>query len=395
MTKDRILIITSTFPRWSGDSTPQFVQHLAKTLSDGQYHIDVLAPHSKGAASREKTSWGRIYRFRYFIPTSLQNIAYDGGGAGKVQKNPLYMLKLLCFIISLFLHTLWLALVRKSDVINAHWVIPQGFIAVVAAKLTRKKVIITVHGSDVFTLNQRPFRWAKRLAFKHSDEVCVNSQATKKQCQGIYNRDYQVIPMGIHLESFPAKKAKSKKHNKKLNILYVGRFSKIKGVDTLLDAARQLKSRQTAFHITLVGDGELDESYRQYVKDHGLQKFITFAGWVDYEKLHKYYDAADVFVGPSLSEAQGLVFVEALATGTPVVATRVGGIPDVVVDGKNGYLIEPGDSSGLKDVLSDLIDHPSRLEVMRKEARLGVLEKFDWPVVASQYSKVLTEVLSS
>ena len=396
MSTKKILITASTYPRWPSDSTPDFVQQYARHLADESWKVTVLAPHAKGAKTHETDGKLRVRRYRYFFPADAQNITYNGGGVDKIQKSPLYAVKLIGLLGSLFFQSLWLVVRKRIAVMNPHWIVPQGFVAVLVKFLTGRRVVLSVHGGDVFSLTGSVMTRVKRFVLKHSDAVCVNSNATRQACEAIYQREYNVIPMGIDMQHFtpqePARNLIKKFSLDSFTILFVGRMSEVKGCTYLLQALRQLADEGYQYTAILAGDGPLKPDFETYVKENNLQDRIVFPGWIDQHELNDYYSVADVLAGPSLSEAQGLVFVEALASGTPVVASRVGGIIDIVADGETGYLVAPKSSDELCQKLKLLIDDPDMLKQFSQKARASVEQRFSWTEIAKQYSEVIKEV---
>jgi glycosyltransferase involved in cell wall biosynthesis len=343
----RLLILTSNFPRWAGDATTPFVRHFADHLAGRGDDVLVVAPHFAGARGREQLAPRlRVRRFRYFLPAGQEDIAYGGNAVARVKATPLYALKLLCFVVSALLT----AVVHRGRVLNAHWLIPQGVVAVVAKLLTRRPVVITVHGGDVFSLNGALLRRVKRFALRRADAVVVNSSATRDACLSLFpGRAYDVIPMGIDTDRFrpgPRSAELVERHGLgDFTVLFVGRLTEDKGVAYLLEALARFRRTGARFRALIVGGGDQEEELRAYVAEQGLGDEVVFTGWVASEDLVAYYNTADVFVGPSIvgrhgwQEALGLVFIEAMATGTPVITTDTGGIGDVVQDGVTGCAI--------------------------------------------------------
>ena len=391
--KLRILLITSTYPRWAGDSTPGFVEGFARTLTSENIAVTVIAPHSKGAAIHERQGDIDVRRYRYFLPESEQTIAYDGGGVSKIKATPVYALKLLCLIASQFFVSLYEILSKKIDIINAHWLIPQGFIGVILKMLTGRKLVITVHGSDVLTLNGGLLRKVKRFTLKHADKVVVNSSATLAACQDLYpHRDYALIPMGVDMDRFaPAPKSKRliKKHKLRgLTILFVGRLTKEKGLDKLVDAIGLLKNEKN-YTLLVVGEGPEKATIQQQAVRLGLKSRVVFAGWVPQDKLTEYYTTADIMVGPSLHEALGLVFIEAAACGLPVLATNTGGVKDVVKHDVTGLLIDQPEPELIAQELRPILTKPAALKRLSKNSRAHVVKNYSWQHVGELYAKLL------
>lgn len=398
MNKTKLLISASTYPRWSGDSTPGFVKQFAEELVEVGDSVYVLAPHSKDAKTSESEQGVAVHRYRYFLPASGETVAYEGGAVNKIQKTPIYALKVLLLVAALFFSSLWKVFMKRIDVLNPHWAIPQGFVAVVVKFITGKKVVLTVHGGDIFNLNGKIMTKIKRFVLKHSDMVCPNSNATMEACREIYDREYTIIPMGIYMDRFveklPSKSIQDRHNLNSFTILFVGRLAEVKGVEYLLDAVRKLKQEKQEFKLLIVGDGPLKQSFESYVEQHQLSEFVELVGWVPSDQLNDYYSVADVFVGPSLSEPQGLVFCEALATGTPVIATNVGGLPDIVQEGKTGYLISPKSSDAIKSKLLYLITHRDELKKMSNRARASVYDRFSWQSTTSRYREIFSSLIN-
>lgn len=396
-TKPNALILTSTYPRWKDDSTPAFVQDFTGHIASSLGSIHVLAPHFEGAARRETRGNIYIHRYRYFLPTRLQDIAYNGGGISKIKATPIYVLKLGGLLLSQFFSAMYLIFVKRIDVINAHWLIPQGFLGAILKFLTGRKLVITVHGSDVFALNGRLFKSCKRFALKHADVVVVNSSATLEACQELYgDREYLVIPMGIDTGKFartqPSKDIIKKYKLSDFTILFVGRLSKEKGIAHLVKAAGKLKKQGKKFTLLIVGDGPERTNIEAVISEQNLKDDVVFAGWIENTHLVGFYNSVDILVGPSLHEALGLVFIEAAACGLPVIATNTGGIKDIVIDNETGYLVKEPSADLLTEKLAFLMENPSVLERFSKNSRKYVLEKFSWQRTDREYSRLFQEI---
>lgn len=397
LTDTRLLILTSTYPRWSHDTTPGFVADFARGVAPSFKTVHVLAPHYPAAARHETTDNLRVTRYRYFWPASRQTIAYNGGAVSKIKKTPLYALQLLCFMASLFFYTLFITLTKRVTIINAHWLVPQGFVGVLVKFLTGRKLVITIHGSDVLSLNGGIMRKIKRFTLRHADVVCVNSSVTKAACVSLYQRDYTLIPMGIDVERFAGAVA-STKLKKQYNlhdftILFVGRLSREKGVVYLLQALKTLQASGKTFKALIVGSGPLETELQQYVTNNKLTKSVVMTGWVDNSELPVYYKTADVMVGPSLYEAQGLVFLEALAAGLPVITTTAGGTKDFIKNKVNGFLVEPQSPDQIVDKLTTVYNDRTLLQKLAQAAPGAVREKYSWKAVTARYIHVFKDLL--
>lgn len=392
--KSNLLITASTFPRWPGDSVPPFVQDFAQHVSHNFKRITVVVPHYMGSKTREKIG-SNIYvrRFWYFWPARQENIVYNGGGISKIKKTPLYALKLIMFCTSLLcsMHSQYVKL-GGSRIINAHWLVPQGTLAVALGKLVGAKVIVTVHGGDVFALNGKFMRKIKRWTLKNADSVVVNSSATQRACLELFDdREYPIIPMGVDVRDFKPKANVARKPSAPLRILFVGRVVDDKGVIYLCRAVNKLNSQRLKVHLDIIGDGPGLDRLRHFVDKNNAQKFITIHGGKNLTQLPGFYRQADVFVGPSIQgksgwkEAFGVVFAEALACGTPVIATDVGGTRDIVKDGKNGFIVPQKDSEAIAEKLLLIYKDPQLALKLGRHGSKFIRDNFGWDSVTKLY----------
>ncbi|PSO43384.1 hypothetical protein BRC19_00780 [Candidatus Saccharibacteria bacterium QS_5_54_17] len=400
--KGKILILTSTFPRWENDNVTRFVFDFAKSLLP-DFCPTVLAPHDSGAQKNEQMEGVSIKRFRYWVTEKGQNIVYNGGALANFKKTPLYFLKVLCYTVVMFLRSVWITRREQIPIINPHWLIPQGFIAVAASYFTGAKIIITIHGGDIFSFHGKIMRSIKRWVLKKADEVVVNSSATLEAAKSIYGaREYRVIPMGLDYQHFN-KAADTETIRKRhgldgFTILFVGRLVKIKGVEYLLESLKLLWDENHHFKALIVGEGPKREKLHDYVVNNGMEDAVEFVGWVDSAEIPVYYQAADVFVGPSIisqegrPEALGLVFAEALASGTPVIATDTGGIKDIIKHKENGLLVSEKSAEEIKKALKVLDNDEQLRKTYAENGMRHVKKTFSWKSVGKQYSNLLQKL---
>ncbi len=387
-----LVVLASTYPRWANDRVPGFVQDFVNHISANFKHVQVIVPHYQGAARKEKHgSKVSITRFRYAYPYKFEDIAY-----GEFKKTRLYPIKASLYIASEFFTTFMVCIKSRPVVINAHWLIPQGFVAVLLKPILRTKVVISVHGADVFTLNSKAMRKVKRFVLKHADVVIVNSSATYKVCAGIYKRDYPIIPMGIDIDKFKLHSRKPK--NKIYEALFVGRLAEEKGIMYLGEAMNILHSQSEQAHLTIVGDGPLKAEVGKYITTHHLQGSITMTGWLQQQDLVPYYEQADVFVGPSIEhtngwrEAFGVVFAEASAMGLPIIATNTGGIKDIVKHEVNGLIVPQKNAQAIANAISRLRQDPDLAIKFGKQGRDYVSSNLSWDTVITRYVNLFKQL---
>lgn len=168
-----------------------------------------------------------------------------------------------------------------------------------------------------------------------------------------------------------------------LALLYVGRLGVEKGVGVLVEAAGLLRSRGIAFTLRLVGEGPLRARLERQARALGLGEVLSFAGPLPRRALGPVYAAADLTCVPSLSEGQGVVVLESLLAGTPVAGAAVGGIPEMIRDGVDGLLVEPGRAAAWAEAIGRVAGDRGVLSRMSGQGRARVLERYSWEAVGA------------
>src|SRR5439155_15667771 len=181
----------------------------------------------------------------------------------------------------------------------------------------------------------------------------------------------------------------------RLRVLTVGRLLALKGFALALEAVALRRAAGSPVHLTLVGDGPERERLERLASDLGIDGDVTFAGAVPSDRIHAYYAAADVFCLSSLAEGIPIVLMEAMATGLPVVATRVAGIPELVRDGESGLLVAPGRGDVLAEALRRLADSQELRGAMGSAARSQVATEFELRHSARRLQAIFLESLGN
>jgi glycosyltransferase involved in cell wall biosynthesis len=217
--------------------------------------------------------------------------------------------------------------------------------------------------------NNLPIRMRKDFIFFQIQAVdtiiCASRYVAKRYVEaGIDEKKICVIPCGINIERFskiPREKVKSR-----IRFSYVGHLGRHKGIHVLVDALALLKKKDR-IQINIIGDGELRDYLKRKVKAIGWDNSVRFWGKVDNQQIENVYRETDVLLVPSIwPEAFGIIIIEAMASGIPVIASRIGGIPEIIEDGKTGYLIEAGNAKELANKMSEFIAEPSKISLLGK-----------------------------
>ena len=398
----RLLVLTSTWPRWPGDATTTFVRDLTVRLATLGWDPTVLAPHDPGAARHELDGDVDVHRFRYLWPASAQTVCYGSGALANLRGRPIELAKVPALVAAEQAVTVRAVRRLRPAAVHAHWLVPQGFVAGLVPGRRRPPVVVTVHGGDVFALDVPGIRSAKRLALRRAAAVTVNSSATERAVLDLGADPDRVhrIPMGVDVDR-PADPARVQAIRAEHAVpagplcVLVGRVVAEKGVFDLVDAVAAAERQGRTITAVVVGEGRDREEAEQRARASGVGDKIAFVGWVDGTEVPSWLAAADVVVAPSRTsaggwvEAQGMAIVEAMAASRPVVATRTGGIADAITDDETGVLVDEGDVDGLAAAILGLHDDPDRAGRLAAAARRRAVQDYAAPVIARRMSSVL------
>lgn len=384
--KKKLLVTASTFPRWDGDTEPRFVLDLSKALLE-YFDVTVLVPACPGAKEQEILEGVKVIRYHYFPIHKLETLCYPGAIVPRIKEKKVRVL----LVPFLFLG-LWLKLLRilpKYDFVHAHWLIPQGIVQ----SFFKKPYIVTGHGGDVTSLNNRIVKKLKIKALKNATKVTVVSNALENEVKKIAPEvSVLVRSMGCNIKEFgPEYKITNyfNQKNKKV-ILFVGRLAEKKGVAYLIEAMKQVDGK-----LVIVGTGNLEDTLKSQAKSLGDK--VTFLGAKTHKELQTIYASADLFVAPSITakdgdkEGFGLVFLEAMASGLPVIGSNSGGIPSIVKNGWNGFLTEEKDTDDLANKINMLINNQELYATMKMNA-LETVKEYSYEKIGKEYANILNSI---
>lgn len=402
-----VLCLTSSFPRWEGDSTTPFILNLCSDLQGQGWEVHVLAPHAPGAADHEILGGVRVERFRYLWPASLETVCYQGGALINLRHRPWNYAKLPMLVMSELLAVERRLRSRTYDLLHCHWILPQGFVGAISARRWHVPSVLTVHGGDIFGLRGRLLTWFKSVALRRTDAITVNSSVTLDAVRQIAPGMATVrqIPMGA--TDAPPQQDKVAQLRRSLRrgsgplLAFVGRLVDEKGVEDLVLAARLLVNRRPDLTVLIVGEGQDRQRFEALASNSGLGDRIYFIGWVPADDVVNYLAAADVFVAPSRTsadgwkEAQGLAIVEAMLANVPVVATRSGGIVDSIHDGSTGLLVDERAPHQIAAAIERLTDDQLLAQRLRSAARARASARFTRASAATAFSDLYAEALGA
>lgn len=391
--KKKILVLSSTFPRWHNDHEPPFVFELSRRLTD-MYDVHVLAPHAARSENNETLADLSVHRFRY-APESLEILAYNGGIANNLKLQPLKYLLVLPFLIGEYFAASKLIRKHHIDLVHAHWLIPQGLIAVLLKKLAGHKIktLVTAHGSDIYSYNGSISRRIKKFILNNCENLTVVSNSMKIAviemgciCQ------VDVLPMGTDLNT---KFVPDEKKQEPKKLIFVGRLIAQKGVNFLLQSFPEVVEVHPDATLQIIGHGPELASLKKLANDLGIEKNISFMGGVPYDDIATYLQSSQVAVFPYCKNKQdgeegfGLVIIEALGCGCAVIATLQTAIMEIIKDKQTGLLMNEGDPAGISQAILKLLNEPVLRKSLADTGRAKVLKQFNWRQISQSYTTLI------
>jgi glycosyltransferase involved in cell wall biosynthesis len=393
----KLLVITTTFPRWKDDKITNFIYELAVELTKN-YEVHVLAPHSKNSKAYEVMDEIHVHRFHYFFD-KLENLSQGISILNAIKQKKINILLVPLFFIAGAFRIFLLMQKYHFNIVHNHWLIPFSPVTALCKGVFKYKLIITSHGSDVLGFSRGILGMLVQkmscFAIERCDYYTVVSSAIKRVAERRFNFDFgnklRIISMGIPYKQLSKVKPDSERNF--FTIVFIGRLTELKGVKYLLEAIKILKNQGAVFGCKIIGDGPERISLENLAEQLNISNQINFIGFVQHKDISEYLNNAGVFVGPSITtedgykEGFGLVFVEAMAAGLPVIASRSGGITDIVKHMETGLLVEEKNSEKIAEYILELSHNGAlRERLITNGKRLA--EKYSWENIAMKYTEL-------
>lgn len=393
-----VLVLTSTYPRWQGDPEPGFVHELGKRLVQ-PFRMIVLGPHAPGALPHEILEGVEIFRYRY-APERLETLVNDGGIVTNLRNRRWKTCLVPGFVLMQAWHAWRLIRSRKVDLIHAHWLIPQGLIAALLRALPGRKVpfVVTSHGADLYALKGGILDALKRFVVGRAGATTVVSHPMLEKLNSLHadTSRTRIIPMGADLtERFTPNETIVRSERE---ILFVGRLVEKKGVRYLLEAMPAVLRSFPDAHLTIAGFGPEMEALRVQATRLGLDHVISFLGAVSQADLPRLYRRASLLTAPFIrartgdQEGLGLVLLEAVGCGCPILAGDVPAVAEVLGNDFDDMAVTANDVEGLGACIIEALSSPDRIRDRTTQLRQVLAIRFDWSNVASRYQDLFREV---
>lgn len=400
----KILFLTSSYPRHTHDVAAVFLRYFAESLVAHGNQVHVLSP-ADGKSATTIDGAITVHRFQYF-PRRWQKLAYGSGIVPNLSHSPWLWLQVPFYLLAMLWKLLRLLRQEKFDLLHAHWILPQGLIAILAKTIHPIPLVTTAHGADAFALKGRLNAFIKRLVVAKSDAWTANTAATSSAVGDQSSKfPARVIPMGVDIGRFAngdRNALRSLLAENDFLLLFVGRLVEKKGVDDLLCALALLPAAlKPRTRLWIVGDGDRRSALEKTAVELAIDQQVRFWGTVRNQELPNFYAAADLFVAPSTaarsgdSEGQGVVFLEAFAARLCVLATRSGGIDAVVRDRHSGILVRPNQPQEIAAAIEQLMCDSALRTILADNAYDEVKERYDWRHIAGEFDKLYRESIAS
>ena len=394
----KVLYLVTAYARGPGDViTPWLVETIRRLAARG-VEVEVLAPAYRGGAG-QTVDGVRVHRFRY-ARRGWETLTHDQTAPDRIRERPWFLGLVPGYMAAGSRAAARIARDGGFDVLHAFWPIPQGVLGLHAKRKTGLPLVSTFFGVEL-TWMERQFPFLApllRRIVRGSDAVTAISSYTagrlESQVPGV---NPAIIPFGAAVDAPAEAPPYGWDGTRPFALLFVGRLVERKGVHLLLDALASLPpERRVALDV--VGDGP-DRAKLQAQADRlGLGGRAVFHGFVSKEELQRRLETCDAFVLPAVVDAKGdteglgVVLIEAMSYARPVIASAAGGIVDIVEDGRNGFLVPPGDAAALAGAVGRMMDDPARARALGLQGRNDAAARFSWDAIADRLAEIYRAV---
>lgn len=386
----RIAYFTSVYPR----ATDTFIQREVVHLREKGHDVFTYALRAPGAdhnlsglvaSERANTvyllpaklwlllklnlRWIFKYPERYF---STLKLAFKTSKAG---------LKGFLFQLFYFQEALLLAqslLSNRVSHLHNHFGDNSGSVTMLASKLSSVPYSITIHGPHIFF---EPLDWALSEKVKNASFiVCISHYCKSQMMLFSDQKDWhklKIVHCGVDISEYVFAPKAMTREREVVKMLYVGRLAGEKGVPVLLQSLVELKNQGLQFHLTLYGDGSDRKLLEQLASSHGLNAYVTFAGFADQQTIRHALTNSDLFILPSFAEGVPVSLMESMAIGVPVIGTYVGGVVELITPDQSGLVVSPSDIDGLSAAIKKYINDAEFRARVSQNARQKIEQDFN------------------
>jgi glycosyltransferase involved in cell wall biosynthesis len=393
-----VVMIATSYPRFHGDGVGSFMEPIATSIAARGHEVHLVAPWHP-AIRRDRVEQGvHFHFFKYALVPAMNVFGYAQGLRADTDVRLAAWCATPAALASGWFKALRVAQTKRATVVHAHWVVPGGVIGALAAG--RRRLVVSLHGSDVFVAERHSMvGQAARRVFARAAYVtaCSDDLRLRAIALGARPEDITTVPYGVDTVRFsPSAHARSRMRadlglGSRPFVFTAGRLVRKKGFDVLIEAASRLRATIPDIVVAIAGDGDLRSELEAQASVAGGG--VRLLGNRSQDDIAALCAAADAIAVPSVRDAAGNVdglpnfALEALASATPVVATRVGGLPQAISHTATGLLVAERDSAALAGGLQTVLLNPAAGAALGAAARASVERDFAWTATARRFEQ--------
>jgi len=394
----KVLVLSHMYPSTFNEVAGIFVHEQVKALIEKGVEVRIVSPTpwSPFPINRLKRKWRKYSQIPYY---------YEWEGVNVFYPRHLAFPRALFFANSGKMMHRWIVRMIKNiyeefpfDIIHAHVALPDGYAGALLASELKLPLVVTIHGQDLQHTIHRDNRCKRALAFvfDHASQITLVSNKLKRLAEKFFDHSEKllVIPNGVDAKKVSNLNFENtSKYDDILTLLSVSNLIYTKGIDLNLLAIQRLYTKYPWLRYKVIGNGPMENKLKEMTASLGLSNYVEFLGRQPHDRVMKYMAKCDIFTLPSWEEGFGVVYLEAMAHGKPVIGCRGEGIEDFVEHGKTGMLVKSRDVDSLVEALDFLLSHPEEAKAMGERGRKLVLENYTWEKNAERTIAVYEEVL--
>jgi glycosyltransferase involved in cell wall biosynthesis len=391
----RVAMLTTSYPKFPGDGTAPFIERMVAAVAAAGHTVDVVLPRHRDLVTEGRLGGGGVRFFPFFAGPKRPHLwGYASSMAADRRVRGAALVVAPVATVSAWARLRGVLGEQPHDLVHVHWALPNGPVARLAARARQLPLVVSLHGSDVFMAEKSAAlgavaRWVFRAAAAVT--ACSRDRAERARAFGA---DAEVLPYGVDpadLAGGDSGEWRARAHAAPGDFLVagLGRLVAKKGFGHLIAAVAELRGIGIPARLALGGSGDLSAELASIANRLGCPDAVRLLGDVPHQRVGAFLRAADAVVVPSVRDEQGNVdglpnvLLEALACGRPIVASRVGGIPDVVTDERNGLLVPAADAHALAQALRRVREDPSLAARLAGQARARA-EALSWDAHGSR-----------
>jgi glycosyltransferase involved in cell wall biosynthesis len=382
----RILLVLPSDEEFGGVTS--VAGNLARYLQSRGHEVIFLHPANGILLKRKTTKWGfRGFELRLQPPFG--------------ERHPIISILAFPILFPLAMYQL-MRLIRRHriQIINIHYPGDGFFYFGLCRRILPIVLITSVHGADFFPNGSPKTRYSQVIRFllRSSDRIVAPSRSYQEDFLTIFpdlKDNTTFIHNGVNLAELNDSSRNGTRNGQDPYVLCIAQHIEKKGLDVLLHALRRLQCMNLSLKLVLVGDGPLRQQLQMLAASLGIKDKVEFLGQRGRADVVELLRGCEVFVLPSRSEPFGIAIIEALACGKPVVATSVGGIPEIIENRKNGILVEPNNPNALAEGLLTVLKSQALQRVITSNGYLTVQERFRCENTGSSYEAIFGDLLNS